>query len=422
VSVKKPVFFQWWFLMLETSVTAEKKISLNPSTLKGLSLFASFSLEQLQGIVDTLRVISLKANRVVFRQGEAAGAMYLVLKGSVKVEGEDGSGTMYKYGDVGKGQIFGELSMLKQEPSRATVTTTRDSDMLVIDRAMLLQLMRSVTPEQVLDIFFALNEQTRAATELGFREILSKRMLASQMEAEKQRALTQMVAGVAHEINTPLSVINTAVTIMARQLAAPVEVTIQRAADIAESLELMRLNVERADHLMQGFKKISGSQLNDEKETFDISEAIEETIGLVFVSLKRSRVQIKFHNKLTPEQRKWIGYRGFLSQVVINLLTNVERYAYPKGVGGIVDVTIRMEGDKNYCLSVKDSGRGISLEDQARIFEPFFTTGKSMGGTGLGLAIVNNLVMNAFKGEIKLKSEEGKGSEFIVIFPREISE
>jgi signal transduction histidine kinase len=423
VSVKKPVFsFQWWFLMLETSVTTEKKISLNPSTLKGFSLFASFSLEQLQGIVDTLRVISLKANRVVFRQGEAVGVMYLILKGGVKVEGEDGSGTMYKYGDVGKGQVFGELSMLKQEPSRATVTTTRDSDLLVIDRAMLLQLMRSVTPEQALDIFFALNEQTLAATELGFREILSKRMLASQMEAEKQRALTQMVAGVAHEINTPLSVINTAVTIMARQLAAPVEVTIQRAADIAESLELMRLNVERADHLMQGFKKISGSQLNDEKETFDISEAIEETIGLVFVSLKRSRVQIKFHNKLTPEQRKWIGYRGFLSQVVINLLTNVERYAYPKGVGGVVDVTIRMEGDKNYCLSVKDSGRGISLEDQTRIFEPFFTTGKSMGGTGLGLAIVNNLVTNAFKGEIKLKSEEGKGSEFIVIFPREISE
>jgi signal transduction histidine kinase len=240
------------------------------------------------------------------------------------------------------------------------------------------------------------------------------------MEVEKQRALTQMVASVAHEINTPLNVINTAVTIMARELASPEEVTIQRAADIAESLELMRLNVERADYLMQNFKKILVSQLKDERELFDISEAIEETIRLVIVSLKRAQVQVKYHDKLVPEQRNWMGCRGFLSQVVINLLTNVERYAYPKGVGGIVDVTIRMDDDVHYHLIVKDHGRGIPIQNQAHIFEPLFTTGQSIGGTGLGLAIVHNLVTNALNGEIKLKSEEGKGTEFIVIFPRVI--
>jgi signal transduction histidine kinase len=126
-----------------------------------------------------------------------------------------------------------------------------------------------------------MDEQTRVATELGFREVLSQRMLASQMEAEKQRALTQMVAGVAHDINTPLSVINTAVNIMARELAAPLELTIRRAADIAEPLELMRLNVERAQQLVQNFKKISANQLQDEKESFDIVEAIEDTSGSV---------------------------------------------------------------------------------------------------------------------------------------------
>jgi signal transduction histidine kinase len=209
---------------------------------------------------------------------------------------------------------------------------------------------------------------------------------------------------------------------MARELAVPVEITIQRAADIAESLELMRRNVERANRLVQDFKKVSVSQLRDERELFDIAEAIEETVGLVLVSLKRSQVQVKFHNKLASEQKKWVGYRGFLSQVLINLLTNVERYAYPKGVGGIVDVTIRLEDDKHYCLTVKDYGRGISKEDQARVFEPFFTTGRSIGGSGLGLAIVHNLVVNSLSGEIKFKSEEGKGTEFIVIFPRVILE
>lgn len=405
--------------MLQKFSMIEKKDLFTPAMLKDFPFFASFSLEQLQGMIGVAHGVSLKANQTIFRQGERAEAMYLVVEGGVKIEGEDSAGIVYRYGEMGKGQVFGELSLLRQEPSRVSVTTVMDSDLLVIDRAMILDMLRSVDPEQVLNVFLVLDQQTRSATEFGFREILARQMLASQMEAEKQRALTQMVAGVAHEINTPLSVINTAVNIMARELAAPIEVTIQRAADIAESLELMRLNVERADRLVQDFKKISVSQLRDEKELFDISEAIEEIIGLVFVTLKHnSQVQVKFHNKLAAEQKKWVGYRGFLSQVVINLLTNVERYAYPKGSGGIVDVTIRLEGDRHYALVVKDYGKGISPEDQARIFDPFFTTGKSAGGTGLGLAIVHNLVVNAFKGEVKLKSEVGKGTEFTIIFPR----
>jgi signal transduction histidine kinase len=408
--------------MLETIIMVKKKNSFSPSILKEFPFFASLSLEQLQRIIDISHSVSLKTNQVVFRQGECADAMYLILEGGIKIEGDDSAGALYMLGEMGKGQVFGELALLRGAPSRVTATTTMDSDLLAIDRAMILDIIRGVDPEQVLDVFFVLNEQSRAATECGFREVLARRVLASQMEAEKQRALTQMVAGVAHEINTPLGIINTAVNIMARELASPVEVTVQRAADIAESLELMRLNVERADHLMQDFKKISVSQLRDERELFDISEAIEEIVGLVFVSLKRSQVQVKFHNKLASEQKKWVGYRGFLSQVLINLLMNVERYAYPKGMGGIVDVTIRLEDDKHYCLTVKDHGCGIPQEEQAHIFEPFFTTGRSIGGTGLGLAIVHNLVTKALHGEIKLKSEVGKGAEFFVIFPRVISE
>jgi signal transduction histidine kinase len=395
-----------------------KKNSLTTSPLMDFSFYDSISPELLQKIVGLGQVVSLKAKQVVFRQGECVGAMFLILKGGVKLGGEDSAGIDYAYGQIEKGQVFGELALLRGEPSRVTATTTRDSDLLAIDRPMLLKLMSSVEPEHFLSIFLTLNEQTRVAAERGFREILSRRMLASQMEAEKQRALTQMVASVAHEVNTPLSIINTAVNIMARELAVPVEITVQRAADIAESLELMRLNVERADNLMQNFKKILVSQLKDKRELIDISEAIEGTIGLVYASLKQNKVQIKFHNKLAAEQEKWMGYRGFLSQVLINLLMNVERYAYPNGMGGVVDVTIRMEEEENYRLTVMDYGIGISKEDQEHIFEPLFTTGQSIGGTGLGLAIVHNLVTNALGGQIKLKSEVGKGTEFIVILPR----
>lgn len=400
----------------------KKKNTFNSATLKDFPFFASFSSEQLQGIFDATQSASLKAGQVVLKQGESADAIYLILEGGIKIESSDSAGVVYMLGEMGKGQVFGELTLLRHEPSRVTVTTTMDSYLLAIDRPMILSMMRSVDPEQVLDIFLALNEHTRVATERGFRQVLARRILAAQMEAEKQRALTQMVAGVAHEVNTPLSIINTAVSIMARELAEPVEVTFQRAADIAESLELMRLNVERADYLMQNFKTILVSQLKDDRELFDISEAIEATVGLVHASLKRSQIQVKFHNKLAPEQINLMGCRGYLSQVLINLLMNVERYAYPKGVGGIVDVTVEMEEDEHYHLTVKDYGKGISKEDQEHVFEPLFTTGRSIGGTGLGLAIVHNLVTNALSGEIKLNSKEGKGTEFIIILPRVVLE
>jgi signal transduction histidine kinase len=196
--------------------------------------------------------------------------------------------------------------------------------------------------------------------------------------------------------------------------------TALRAAEIAESLELMRLNVERADQLLQDFKKVSISQLNDEKGVFNIVEVIEETISLIAVQLKQSQVQVKFRHELTADQKQWRGYRGLLSQILINLLTNVERYAYPNGVGGVAEVTIGLKDGKTFSLSVCDHGRGISKENQEHVFEPFFTTGKSVGGTGLGLSIIHNIVVNMLDGGIKLNSTEGKGTEFIVTFPREI--
>jgi len=407
--------------MLETYVMLKKQHSPDPALLKDIPFFASFSLERLQGIVDAARGVSFNAGQVILKQGKYSDATYIILAGGVKVEREDSAGALYALGEMGKGQICGEIALLRGEPSRATVTATMDSDLLALDRATMLGFIRSAEPEQVLNIFLALNDEMRAASERGFREVLSRRMLALQVEVEKQRALTQMVAGVAHEINTPLGVINAAVNVMARELAtAPREMTALRAAEIAESLELMRLNVERADHLLQGFKRVSISHLTDEKDSFNIVEAIEETINLIAVSLKQNQVRVKFRHHLAPNQQHWVGYRGMLSQILINLLTNVERYAYPNGIGGVAEVMLRLDEDeKNYFLSVRDQGKGIAKENQARIFEPFFTTGRAAGGSGLGLSIIHNIVVNALKGSIALASSE-QGAEFTVVFPRVI--
>ena len=240
----------------------------------------------------------------------------------------------------------------------------------------------------------------------------------AQIESEKHRIFIQMIAGMMHEINTPLNVINTAIDIMARQLAQPEEITVQRAAEIAESLEMMRRNVERAHRLLQDFKTLSVSQLSNKKEQLSISEAIDEAIYLMLANLRRSQIKVNFSSSLSEDDDTWFGKRGVLSHILINLLTNIERYAYPDGTGGKVDVNIGLADNDHYLLTVRDYGRGIPRGDLMKVFEPFYTTGSSVGGTGLGLSIVNDLVTKTMHGEIKIKSDLGDGVLFEIIFPR----
>ncbi len=398
--------------------TSNEKSTFNLDVLRRAPFFASFSEKQLTVISEMAASTEVRAGAVIFRLGERSTAMYLILKGRVMAKYEDAGADAASVTELSECQVFGETAILGGGTHSTSVTALENSEILIIDYSLLLEIIRVSSPEEIVDFFTAMNRQAQATQEREFERVLSRRTLAAQMETEKQRALTEMVAGVAHEINTPLGIINTAVRIMARELAAPKEVTIQRAADIAESLELIQRNVDRAHRLVQDFKKISVSQLTDEKELFDISEAVGETVNLMLVSLKRSQIGVNFVNRLAFEQKSWAGYRGVLSQILINLLTNTERHAYPDGVGGNVDVTIELADDKHYRLTVQDYGVGITRENQARIFEPLFTTARSKGGTGLGLAIVHNLVVNVLRGEIRVRPDAQRGTAFQVIFPR----
>ena len=360
-------------------------------------------------IADAASSIFVQSNSVIYQQGQPSSAMYFIVSGKVGIEKVNENGEKNKLAEYSEYEVFND-GILSDELHQVTAIALVDCELLIVDRSIMLEIVRISTPEETMKVFLAMSKQMRATFEIH--------MLAAQMEAEKQRALTEMVAGVAHEINTPLGIINTAVNIMARELAAPKEVTIQRAADIAESLELMRRNVERTHKLVQDFQKISVSHLMEEKELLDISLAVEDIVSLVLVNLKRSQIGVNFFNRLTFEQKGWVGYRGVLSQILINLLTNAERHEYPIGVRGAEDVTIELADEKNYCLTVQDYGKGIPKENQTRVFEPFFTTARSVGGTGLGLAIVHNLVVNVLKGKILLRSEQTKGTAFQIIIPR----
>jgi signal transduction histidine kinase len=395
--------------------------------LRRFAFLSPLSTEQLERIDERAPRVRFAAGQEIFRIGDPSGAMYLVLQGKVKVFRYDPDGEEVGLAVLGPGDVFGELALLSSEPRMATVAALEECEFVVVDRGLLVDTIAATSPDAILKLFAVLSNQIRAVNEREFQEVLSKRTLEAEMEAERQRSLTQMVAGVAHELNTPLGVVNTAASIVARELNSPAiveaatsEEALDAIADIREALGLIQGNVQRAHQLVQDFKKVSVSQLTDIKEPMLISDAVQETVNLAQVHLKRSGLQIEVRDYIPAERKRWIGFRGYLSQVLLNLLSNIERYAYPPGAGGKAQIDLALGEPDKFVITVRDFGLGMAPEVVERVFEPFFTTGRATGGTGLGMAIVHNLVTTALKGSIDIRSKPGKGTTITVSIPRAI--
>jgi signal transduction histidine kinase len=209
----------------------------------------------------------------------------------------------------------------------------------------------------------------------------------------------------------------------------PQELTgVWRAAieDVREAIDLIEGNIRRAHKLVQDFKQLSVGQIRDTREMLDLVAVVEEVVGLFKINARQAKLTIEVRNDLPDAAaRAWLGYRAYLSQVLLNLLSNIERYAYPDGQGGRVEIAVAADSrrtDEWFVVTVSDFGRGIAADDLPRIFEPFFTTGRSKGGTGLGMAIVQNIVTTALKGQIELASAPGSGTKVTLRFPRTIAD
>ncbi len=395
--------------------------------LRQFAFLSPFSHEQLEHIAATAPHFCYQAGETIFKSGDPSGAMYLIISGKVKIHRHDEKGAEIILSQINAGSVFGELALLSNQPRMASVTAVVDSEFLVIDRNLLMDTIAAASPDSILKLFAVLGNQIRSVNEREFRELLNQRTLAAEMEIERQRALTQMVAGVAHELNTPLGVIITAVSIIERELGGETFTQLaddpdasQVVEDLQDALRLIKGNVQRAHLLVQDFKKVSVSQLTDVKEPMSLSEAVREIVNLAKAHFRQSGMRIEIKDSLKLTEQTWEGYRGYLSQILLNFLTNVQRYAYPDQTGGLAEIYIKTAGEDKFCVSVKDYGKGMSPNVRDRVFEPFFTTGRSTGGTGLGMAIVHNLVTSALRGAIQVESEPGKGTEFIVTFPRRI--
>lgn len=257
--------------------------------------------------------------------------------------------------------------------------------------------------------------------------------LRAEATIERHRSLAEMVAGVAHEINTPLGIASTALSVIANRLSSqPVraalsanETDLELLEDVLSAADLLKKNVLRAHKLVETFKKISVNQITDTLERVNLPSMLRDAVELFEVNAKQAKLSIGIDCSGVRGTNVWFGYPGCLTQVIMNFLQNIERYAYPAGCGGKVDLLLvddnrGEEGD--FTLLVRDYGRGIEPDDLRKVFDPFFTTGRSRGGTGLGLAIVDNIVRSVLKGTIAVTSAVGKETCFKVSFPKNLGE
>jgi signal transduction histidine kinase len=246
------------------------------------------------------------------------------------------------------------------------------------------------------------------------------------IQSEKLASLGGLVAGVAHEINTPIGVSVSAASFLKdknRDLVDKIESNkLSRkefenyAATITETLDILLANLKRASELIGSFKMIAVDQTSEERREINLHDYIEDVILSLKHVLKKNAVEVD----LDSEDNDLIinTYPGILAQVLTNLVMNSIIHGFENGKNCRIDVKINRKEDY-LVLEYRDNGQGMNKEVLKRIFEPFYTTKRGQGGSGLGLFIVYNFVAKYLGGSIECKSKPGEGVLFLIKMPIE---
>lgn len=250
-----------------------------------------------------------------------------------------------------------------------------------------------------------------------------KRTQAELVQAEKLASLGALVAGVAHELNTPIGnalMMATTLEAAANEFDVMVETGPLRRSDLSSyahssksMAEMVTRSCQRAATLISIFKQIAVDQSSEQRRSFSLQTLVLDNIATLTPNLKLASWTIETD---IPAAIVCDSYPGPLGQVVINLIQNVALHAFEPGAAGILKIDAELENDV-IRMTFTDNGKGMEAAVLAHIFDPFYTTRMGQGGTGLGLTISRNLVEGVLGGSIQASSEPGRGTCFTLHFP-----
>jgi signal transduction histidine kinase len=243
------------------------------------------------------------------------------------------------------------------------------------------------------------------------------------IQKEKMASLGGLVAGIAHEINTPLGICVTGVShlqeeykIVKRSVDNKSITELQLMnffEDIEEVLTILATNTQRSASLVNSFKQVAVDQSSNEVRNINVLQYIDEIILSLRPTLKKTQITIDVECDSTLSVNV---NAGAISQIFSNLILNSVNHAFAKGAKGRVLIEVYKKKE-SIIIRYRDDGIGIDDEALKLLFEPFYTTKRGEGGSGLGTHLVYNLVISAIKGKITVKSQVGKGLAYLIKFP-----
>lgn len=247
------------------------------------------------------------------------------------------------------------------------------------------------------------------------------------VETEKMASLGRLVAGFAHEINTPIGVAVGAITHgdetisqlknLLRQDEVSERELLQQLDYLQESHSLAFSNLRRAADLVQRFKRTSIDRSSEIQREYQLAELINDVLIALHNALKHTSVQVSV---VCPEHIKLYGTPGLLEQVLTNLITNSITHAFENGErAGHIIISASQTAERRLLIDYRDDGIGMSETIKSQAFEPFFTTRRDQGGSGLGLYVTYNIVTQQMAGTIQIVSPPEGGSRFLIDCPIE---
>jgi len=251
-----------------------------------------------------------------------------------------------------------------------------------------------------------------------------KRTQNELIRGEKMSALGVLIAGVSHEMNTPLGNSLTVSSSLHHELTAfELEVEAGRLTKhrlkefnlhLHIGLDLLLKNLARAIEQILHFKEVSVDQASERRRIFNLKTVIEDNVSVLQPQFAHTphRIEVDIAGLIMMD-----SYPGAIGQILANLVLNALIHGFSEAMHGVVTISAAMEGTSHVQLVCSDNGKGIAEENLSRIFDPFFTTRMGQGGSGLGLNIVFNLVTLNLHGTIKVDSVVGHFTRFTVVIP-----
>jgi len=278
-----------------------------------------------------------------------------------------------------------------------------------------------------LSLLQAKAEAEASNTELSRTLEHLKHTQAELLRSEKLAALGSLVAGVAHELNTPLGNAITVTTTMQhaqQRMDVQLQTGLTRSGlqaflrAVEEGTDMLSRNLERAATLVSNFRQLAVDQASHQRRAFALNEAVDEVRIVMSPTLRKSSIELATDLPADlPPDLILDSYPGALTQALIIVVSNALVHAFADGRHGTVTIQAQRHGPDGLRLSVSDNGAGIAPEHLDRVFEPFFTTRLGQGGSGLGMHLLYNLVTGILGGRVSIKSTLGQGTTVHIEVP-----